>query len=179
LFWPYLLLALLVAALLSRVPESPLRMAVWLLLSLGFVTLPVWVALPVVAWFFALQHRSQTPDLPRRAFNMRQVLLAGLTVLALVCFYAAVHTGLLVRPDMQVSGAGSYGGSLQWYIDRGSNELPQAAVLSVSIWFWRVLMLAWSLWLAFRLVGWVRWAWSAFSTEGRWKSQPVTPTPKT
>lgn len=178
LFWPYLLLALLVASLLSRVPGSPLRMADWLLLSLGFVTLPVWVAVPVVAWFFALQHRSQTPDLPRRAFNTRQVLLAGLTVVALLGFYAAVHTGLLVRPDMQVSGAGSYGGDLRWYIDRSSNDLPQAAVLSVSIWFWRVLMLAWSLWLAFRLVGWVRWAWSAFSTDGRWKSQPVTSMPE-
>ena len=176
LFWPYLLLALLIAALLSGAPGSPLRVTDWLLLSLGFVTLPVWVAVPVVAWFFALQHRSQTPDLPRRAFNTRQILLAGLTILALGCFYAAVHTGLLVRPDMQVSGAGSYGSSLQWYIDRGSNELPQAAVLSVSIWFWRVLMLAWSLWLAFRLVGWVRWAWSAFSADGRWKSQPATPT---
>jgi len=175
LFWPYLLLALLVAFLLSRVPQSPLRIWDWLLLSLGFVTLPVWVAVPVVAWFFALQHRSQHSDLPSRAFNARQVLLGGLSILALLCFYAAVHNGLLVRPDMQVAGAGSYGGSLEWYIDRSSNDLPETAVLSLSIWVWRLLMLAWSLWLAFRLVGWVRWAWSAFSTDGRWKTQPVTP----
>jgi len=166
LFWPYLLLALLVASLLSRVPQSPLRMWDWLLLSLGFVTLPVWVAVPVVAWFFALQYRSQASDLPRRAFNARQVLLAVLTIVALLCFYAAVHNGLLVNPDMQVAGADSYGGSLQWYIDRSSNDLAQPAVLSLSIWVWRVLMLAWSLWLAFRLVAWVRWAWSAFWKGG-------------
>jgi hypothetical protein len=102
-------------------------------------------------------------------------LLGGLSVLALLCFYAAVHNGLLVRPDMQVAGAGSYGGSLEWYIDRSSNDLPETAVLSLSIWVWRLLMLAWSLWLAFRLVGWVRWAWSAFSTEGRWRTKPATP----
>ncbi|MGB8330810.1 MAG: hypothetical protein WCE62_11840, partial [Polyangiales bacterium] len=178
LFWPYLLLALLVASLLSRVPQSPLRMRDWLLLSFGFVTLPVWVAVPVVAWFFALQHRSQATDLHRRAFNTRQILLVALTVVALLCFYAAVHTGLLVQPDMQVAGAGSYGSNLQWYIDRSSNELPQAAILSLSIWVWRVLMLAWSLWLAFRLVGWVRWAWSAFSADGRWKVEPAAPAPQ-
>ena len=172
LFWPYLLLALLVAFLLSRVPRSPLRVWDWLLLSLGFVTLPVWVAVPVVAWFFALQHRSQDANLTRRAFNARQVLLAGLSIVALLCFYAAVHNGLLVRPDMQVAGAGSYGSSLEWYIDRSSNDLPQTATLSLSIWVWRLLMLAWSLWLAFRLVAWVRWAWSAFSADGRWKTKP-------
>ncbi|NNK44946.1 MAG: hypothetical protein HKP46_20115 [Myxococcales bacterium] len=178
LFWPYLLLALLVAFLLSRLPRSPLRVWDWLLLSLGFVTLPVWVAVPVVAWFFALQHRSQDSTLPHRAFNVRQVLLAGLSVVALLCFYAAVHTGLLVYPDMQVAGAGSYGSSLEWYIDRSSNDLPQTATLSLSIWVWRVLMLAWSLWLAFRLVAWVRWAWSAFSTDGRWKTKPHEPAPE-
>ena len=177
LFWPYLLLALLVAFLLSRVPRSPLRVWDWLLLSLGFVTLPVWVAVPVVAWFFALQHRSQDANLARRAFNGRQVLLAGLTIVALLCFYAAVHNGLLVHPDMQVAGAGSYGSSLEWYIDRSSNDLPQTATLSLSIWVWRLLMLAWSLWLAFRLVAWVRWAWSAFSTDGRWKTKPDEPAP--
>jgi hypothetical protein len=178
LFWPYLLLSLLVAFLLSRVPQSPLRAWDWLLLSFGFVTLPVWVAVPVVAWFFTLQHRSQASDLKRRAFNMRQVLLAGLSIVALLCFYAAVHNGLLVHPDMQVAGAGSYGSSLEWYIDRSSNDLPQTATLSLSIWVWRLLMLAWSLWLAFRLVGWVRWAWSAFSTDGRWKTNPAKPAPE-
>ncbi len=178
LFWPYLLLALFVAWLLSRVAQSPLRMWDWLLLSLGFVTLPVWVAVPVVAWFFALQHRSQASSLNRRAFNVRQVLLAGLSIVALLCFYAAVHNGLLVHPDMQVAGAGSHGGNLEWYIDRSSNDLPQTAIISLSIWVWRLFMLAWSLWLAFRLVGWVRWAWSAFSTGGRWEGQPSSPAPE-
>ncbi len=179
LFWPYLLLALLVALLLSRVPQSPLRMWDWLLLSLGFVTLPVWVAVPVVAWFFALQYRSQAPKLQRRAFNVRQVLLAGLTIVAVLCFYAAVHNGLLIHPDMQVAGAGSYGGRLEWYIDRSSDDLPETTVLSLSIWVWRLLMLAWSLWLAFRLVGWVRWAWSAFSRDGRWSTEPASQLPET
>ncbi|MEM7435600.1 MAG: hypothetical protein AAF436_10650 [Myxococcota bacterium] len=175
LFWPYLLLAILVALLLSRLPRSPLRSWDWLLLSLGFVTLPVWVAIPVVAWFFALERRSDVSELPRRAFNTRQVLLAGLSILALGCLYAAVHTGLLVQPNMQVAGAGSHGSHLEWYIDRGSGILPQSTVLSLSIWMWRLLMLAWSLWLAFRLVGWVRWGWSAFSEGGRWRTEQATP----
>jgi hypothetical protein len=39
-------------------------------------------------------------------------------------------------------------------------------------------MLAWSLWLAFRLVGWVKWAWSAFGTDGRWQTKPAKPAPE-
>ncbi|MEM7135484.1 MAG: hypothetical protein AAF500_02840 [Myxococcota bacterium] len=175
LFWPYLLLAMLVAFLLSRVPRSPLRSFDWLLLSFGFVTLPVWVAIPVVAWFFALERRTQVSDLPRRAFNTRQVLLVGLSFLALACLYGAVHTGLLVQPNMQVAGAGSHGNHLEWYVDRSSGTLPQSTVLSLSIWAWRLLMLAWSLWLAFRLVGWVRWGWSAFSEGGRWRTEQPAP----
>jgi hypothetical protein len=33
-------------------------------------------------------------------------------------------------------------------------------------------MLAWSLWLAASLVGWLKWAWTAFSTGGFWRPAP-------
>jgi hypothetical protein len=30
-------------------------------------------------------------------------------------------------------------------------------------------MLAWALWLAMALVGWLRWAWSCFSADEIWR----------
>jgi hypothetical protein len=37
---------------------------------------------------------------------------------------------------------------------------------------WRLAMLAFALWLAFRLIGWLRWAWACASTGGWWKPLP-------
>jgi len=34
---------------------------------------------------------------------------------------------------------------------------------------YRLLMLAWALWLAFALLGWLRWGWQCFSRNGLWK----------
>jgi hypothetical protein len=41
-------------------------------------------------------------------------------------------------------------------------------------------MLAWSLWLSFALLRWLRWGWRCFATGGIWrsKSQIVTESPE-
>jgi hypothetical protein len=58
---------------------------------------------------------------------------------------------------------------LHWYVDRTPGTLPQAWVLTVSLWVWRGVMLLWALWLAHNLVGWLKWAWLEFSSAGVWK----------
>jgi hypothetical protein len=45
-------------------------------------------------------------------------------------------------------------------------------VLSVSIWFYRLLMLAWALWLATALIRWLKWGWDQFGAGGLWKRSP-------
>jgi hypothetical protein len=42
-------------------------------------------------------------------------------------------------------------------------------VISISVWFYRLLMLAWALWLAAALLRWLHWGWSQFSHGGGWK----------
>jgi hypothetical protein len=42
-------------------------------------------------------------------------------------------------------------------------------VVSLPQWIYHLLMLVWSLWLAFSLVSWLRWAWGCFSKEHLWK----------
>jgi hypothetical protein len=141
----------------------------------------------VIAWLFALALRQRVGDkLTPFAFNAMQLALALLTVVALSLLFSAIKQGLLGQPDMQIAGNGSLGSELHWFQDRVTDSHPQAWVLSVSLWFYRGLMLAWALWLAFALLDWLRWGWDAFSSQGVWRatvkkaaepaSLPTTPT---
>jgi hypothetical protein len=175
LFWGYLLVALGAALLLSRIGLSPLRAHQWMLLALGLTQLPAAGALCVAGWFFALAYRSRSGEQPRWLHNLGQVLLVCFTFAALSCLYVAVHAGLLLQPDMQVAGAGSYGSGLRWYVDRIDAALPTPLVISAPLWAWRLCMLAWSLWLAASLVRWLPWAFGCFKHGGLWKSAPPKP----
>ena len=46
--------------------------------------------------------------------------------------------------------------------------LPRPWLLSLSLWFYRLAMLAWALWVAQALVGWLRWGWRQWSAGGHW-----------
>jgi hypothetical protein len=48
-------------------------------------------------------------------------------------------------------------------------------VISVPILYYRVLMLAWALWLAVAVLGWLRWGWVAISHDGLWRHKPPRP----
>jgi hypothetical protein len=87
----------------------------------------------------------------------------------------AIQAGLLGTPDMQITGNESYGSLLRWYQDR-TTEIPSGArVLWVPLWIYRVAMLAWALWIATALLGWLRWGWASFSAQGVWRARPPKP----
>jgi hypothetical protein len=132
----------------------------------------------VAGWLYALAVRRHLPETwSAGRFNAAQVLLALWTLLALGLLFGAVAQGLLGTPDMQIAGNGSGGGQLRWYQDRHEGVLPTAWVLSVSIWFYRGLMLLWALWLANSLLGWLRWGWDCYNSGGLWKkSARIAPT---
>jgi hypothetical protein len=169
LFWGYLVFAVLVALVLGLVAESPLGVGEWLLLALGLTQSSALGALVVVGLFLALSWRARRPPASALAHDALQVLLALWVVVALVLLYDVVRTGLLLWPDMQVAGAGSSNGLLRWYTDRVAGDTPSAAVLSLPLWVYRGLMLAWALWLAARLIRWTGWAWRSFGTNGLWR----------
>jgi len=50
--------------------------------------------------------------------------------------------------------------------------LPEPRVISVSIWFYRLLMLAWALWLAASLLRWLQWGWAQLNHRGFWRWKP-------
>ncbi|MGH8595030.1 MAG: hypothetical protein ACREXT_00065, partial [Gammaproteobacteria bacterium] len=93
-----------------------------------------------------------------------------LTIVALTTLFDAIRQGLLGAPNMQIAGNGSSAYELFWFQDRAPLEYPAATVWSVSLWFYRALMLAWALWLAFALLGWLRFGWTAFSRDGLWRT---------
>ncbi|MBR9857092.1 MAG: hypothetical protein GYB38_05220 [Gammaproteobacteria bacterium] len=170
LFWSLLAITLLLALGLSRVPFTPLRFHHWLLLGVGLTQVPLWMALVVVGWLLALGLRGRWQHAEAgRLFNLAQIGLVLLTLLALSYLFFAIQQGLLGLPDMQISGNNSHGNTLRWYQDRSEGALPRAWVLSVPLLVYRLLMLAWALWLAFALLRWLRWGWGCFSSHGLWR----------
>ncbi|MFK2877374.1 hypothetical protein [Rhodanobacter hydrolyticus] len=183
-YWSQLAVLLLVAWLLGRHAPTPLRFHHWLLLGLGFSAFAWGAFALVVVWLVLIGLRARwapAEQLPAARFNLAQLGLAMLTVLALAVLVAAVPKGLLGVPDMHVAGNGSDAWQLRWFADQSDGALPAAGVLSISLWFYKLAMLAWALWLAFALIGWLQWAFAAWTHGGYWRrreSRPnVTPPP--
>lgn len=175
LYWPELLALILGALALGRLPLKPLRTHEWLLLGFGLSTFAWPVLLIFAVWALALAWRgSRELAWPNNKFNLLQLGLGLLTVIALVAVVGAIPAGLLGRPDMQIASPVSYG-SLAWFADRTTAATPSAGAISLSLWFYRAAMLAWALWLSLALLRWLPWAWRAYSHGGVWRSPPPRP----
>ncbi|MBX3698230.1 MAG: hypothetical protein KF811_10475 [Dokdonella sp.] len=169
LFWGELVVAIVLAWLLSRWRKGRLRFHHWLLLVLGFSTFS-WLALVVVvAWLFALDWRGRNAPETNWHFNLVQLGLAVLSLVALVCLFESIRNGLLGSPDMVVRGNGSWANHLQWFADRSSDALPTASVISLPLWVYNLIMLVWALWLAWAVVGWLRRGFAAWMNGGYWR----------
>lgn len=176
-YWAFIVLVLLCAPLLSRLPFTPLKTRQWFLLGLGMTQVPVFFVVFVALTFLALGLRKQTSSAHWALFNLTQLVLVGMVLVSVGCLYYAVHAGLLFEPDFQVMGNNSstYSG-LRWFTDRIDGPMPRPVVVSFPILAWRLTMLAWALWLAARLVGWAPWMWSCLG-QGGFLHKPPAPAP--
>jgi hypothetical protein len=190
LFWGQLVILILLSLILGRVPFTPLRAQHWLLLGLGLLQVPLFTGATVMGWFLALGYRQSGPEVKHWAlFDLRQLVLLLWTLLALLGLLEAIRIGLTVSPEMAIMGNGSHGGSdacLRWYADRADRLLPHAVVWSLPVLAYKLFMLLWSLFLAVNLVGYLPWAYRAFSEWGLWRPVPrlwrrskAKPRPKT
>ena len=170
--WQYVLVLLLTALLLGRLAPVPLHTVDWFLLGLGMTQVPLGAPVIVVLWLLMLGLRSRWQAQRWYSHDLAQLALIGLTVLALGMLFWAIEQGLVVQPDMQVEGGGSYGNQLQWYVARAGSTLPSAWLLWLPRWTFHVVMLLWALWLVGRLIKLARWAWEQFVVEGLWR-RPV------
>ena len=161
----------LFAFILGRIGLAPLGMPQWLLLGLGFSTFNWPVFGLVAAWLlaFGIRERWQS-SLTGTWFNAMQVVSGALTVFALLAIVVALPQGLLGTPDMHVAGQNSWGNVLGWFADSSETLLPVASVFTLPLWTYKLLILAWALWLSFALLRWLPWVWRCFSSEGLWFS---------
>jgi hypothetical protein len=180
LFWGLLLVLLAVSAVLGQSPWTPMKGWKWFLLAIGLSQVSVVAGAVFVGWLFVLGWRARQlgENLPPAVFDLRQVVIAIWTAVALVILGVSLYQGLLGAPEMQLSGNGSTADSLHWFTDRSAAILPEAHVLSVPLMVYRGAMLAWALWIALALLGWLRWGWGAFSAGGAWRRMPPRKYPR-
>jgi hypothetical protein len=168
LFWSVLIMVFLMALGLSKTGWTPLKFYHWFLLGIGMSMGNLVSGLIVAGWLIALNFRKKGDLLEGQTFNLMQMGVVALTVIALGQLVSAVSNGLLGHPDMNIIGNGSSSGLLRWYQDVSDPSLPGAWVFSIPMFFYRTAMLAWALWLSFWLVGVLKWGWRQFASPKIW-----------
>jgi len=177
LYWGELVVFIAVAWLLGRWAKSPLRFVEWLLLGLGLSTQSWFVFSLTAAWLMTMRWRENwrpTEALARWRFNAVQVVLAAFTfatILTLV--FSGIRNGLLSQPDMHISGSGDIYSGYRWFQDQTGGVIEGPSIYSVPMWVYRALFFAWATWMAFALVGWLRWAFNAWKANGLWRHEEV------
>ena len=177
-FWGFFVLLVAVSMVLGRHRTTPLGMLGWLLLLLGVAPISLWGALAVVGWFFALAWLPSPQQLRRlgcdeQAARSTMPFALGLwTLFAAIALYLTIQRSLLGYPDLLVGGNGSTPFELNWYQDRFQNQPDADWAISMSLTAYRTMMLAWSLWLAFSLLGWIRWGWRRLVEAGYMGQHP-------
>jgi hypothetical protein len=170
LFWSYLLVVVLAAAALGRTDWTPLKTRHWLLLGLGLTQIDPLAAIMIVGWLLALGMRERKDPIQAPfAFDLSQLLLVLWTLAAMAGLYYSIKEGLLGIPRMQIAGNGSSDFFFRWTQDRIIAAMPRPWVLSLPMLVFRLLMLAWALWLALSLLKWLSWGWRCFGQGGMWR----------
>ncbi|MDR1424990.1 MAG: hypothetical protein LBI92_10385 [Azoarcus sp.] len=172
LYWCELAAALLIAFLLMRSGRTALSGRQWLLLVLGFSTFSWAALLLVVLWLFVLEWRVRSTACaawPAVKFNAMQGGIAALTVVLAAVLISAISSGLLGVPEMDIRGYGSSAIQLNWFVDSSPGILPSGEVFSLPIWIYRLLMPAWTLWLVYSLMLWLKRGAAAWIGNGYWK----------
>lgn len=169
-YWPWLVVLVVLAVILGRWRNSPLKTWQWVLLGLGFSVAAPWKIAVVGGWLVALDLRSRHSGKIHASplFNLIQVALVAWTVLAIATIVGALPESLLASPDMKIYGEQS--GRLTWFVDQVKSAVawPQAVVVSVPIWVYRALMLSWALWLAVSALNWLRDGLRSWLRDGHW-----------
>ncbi|HEY5603376.1 MAG TPA: hypothetical protein VIM41_09720 [Gammaproteobacteria bacterium] len=176
LYWGVVIIVLIASGILSFTKVTPLRYWHWALLGIGLSQVHISFALIVVGWLLLFGVRQQlVSQAGNFLFNTAQVGLAMLTVVALLVLFYAIQQGLLGQPDMQIAGNGSTAYELNWYQDQVQETIPNVWVLSVPLTAYRILMLLWALWLAYSVLGWLRWAWRQYGVGDYWRKAQRKP----
>ena len=180
LFWGVVIVTVLVGLTLTYLPRFPLTKLDAILVAVGATLANIWALLFVALWTLSIWWRARTKldDLPLYAFRLIQIALGLLTLIGLLALLFTVLSALQTPPDMYITTSSILSDRttfspldahlLRWFADESSVELPTAWVFSLPFWVYQLTMLAWSLWLVFALIKWVRATFTALSEPMFW-----------
>ncbi|VAW45462.1 hypothetical protein MNBD_GAMMA02-615 [hydrothermal vent metagenome] len=169
LYWGELLVFAVLAFFLARVRYSPLKFWQWLALGCAFGTFS-WLAFSVVAgWLFFVGWKQSFTGFESRAKSiLLQWFSLFFTVTTIGVLIATVAYGLLSYPDMGVAGQNASASKLYWYLDSGFDLLPNITLLSVHLWWYKLLILLWSIWVSFAVLSWLKKLFMSLNKEDWW-----------
>lgn len=169
LYWGELVVFVVLAFFISRIRFSPLPAWQWLALACAFGTFSWFAFIAVAAWLLFIGWKKQFLGFDSHYKNILlqwfSLFFTGTAVMVLI---AAVGFGLLSYPDMGIVGAGSSSSQLRWFADMGSGQLPDITVLSVHLWWYKLLILVWSIWISFALMNWLKSLFTSFNSNHWW-----------
>lgn len=173
LFWGEVIVIFIISLVLGRIRLTPLKALHWFLLLIGMTQVHIIFSIIIAGWLIALGLRQEKkPPENWFTFNCMQLGLVIWGIISLVCLYAAVESGLLNLPDMHIAGNMSTSSMLKWYVDKSAPVMPRPFTISLPLFAYRIIMLAWALWLAASLIKWLKFAWESFKTKGLWRDAP-------
>ncbi len=181
LFWGVMIVVLILAVGIARIPGIALTRTDALLLAAGLALCNLEATLLVAVWLLLLAVRPRWLESVNTAAskNLVQILTGFITVVTVLVLIASVPAALLSSPEMHIEGNDSSSFFYQWFTDQAAELPPSPWVISLPMWVYRAAMLGWSLWLAFALIRWVRAAWESYRTPEAWyeRQQPVDVNP--
>lgn len=169
-FWSVLIGVILAAAVISKVPGFALSTRDAVILAAGASLVDLKVLVFVGIWFFAIWLKSRTKEEIARPwlYRLGQVVLCGVTLLVLYFLVRTIVAALTNDPNMYIVGSNYTNGWFTWFSDEVSGALPSPWILSVPLWVYLVLILAWVMWLVFTLLQWMRAWWESLKTPVLW-----------
>ncbi len=175
LYWAELVVFIVIAILLGRTSQTPLKTHHWLFLGLGLSTFSWFALLMFAVWLFVMSWwKKYEPDLKPQQFNLVQLALGLFSIIAIIVLVRAIPHGLLGTPDMRIESYSYGSGQLAWFQDQTGSALPQASVITVPLVYYKAAMLLWALWLSFALLRWLPWAWQCYTAHGLWKGKMLS-----
>lgn len=169
-FWSVLIGVLIVSIAISKIPGFALSTRDAVILAIGATLVQLSMLVFVGIWFLAVWLKSRAKEEITRPWLYRtgQVILGGITLLLLYVLLNTIVAALTNDPNMYISGLLSSNHVFAWFSDEIAGVVPTPWVLSFPKWVYFVLILAWSMWLVFALLRWIRDWWQTLKTPVLW-----------
>ena len=176
LFWGIILAIAVISFYLNKTNLFPLK-TIGLFLFFAGITQGFyntnWLVLIFIygAWLAAFGYRAKYYQFEegknRFLFNLYQLFLVLFSLIIVPSLFNVINSSLLQgTPNMYMIGINSHFNNIYWY---GFTQ-SKPWILATPIWVFKTLMLLWSVWLAWTMIGLAKWMWIAFSRGGYWAS---------